>query len=541
MKNIELLDCTLRDGGRIVDCKFSDYEVTSVISRLSLAKLNYVEVGFLRDSRKVNYNGGSTFFTSVKQIEKFLEHKKDYTQFVAFIDYGMFDFNTLDECDGKSVDGIRVGFTKKNYLNDWEDVKKCFKIVQEKGYKLFIQGVNSLGYTEEELIDVLSEINIVKPDAFGIVDTYGAMFLNDIDRIYSVVDSHLDENIKIDFHTHNNRQMAFALAQEAIRLSEEGNRRIIIDATLEGMGKCAGNLNLELIADYLIHEKKYDYDFDGILDLIDDFTFAFKKNHTWGYSIPAFMGGIYKSHPNNIIYLTEKFRLGNKDIKNILSMIDEETRQTYKYDNIERKYIEYSAMNVDDSASFSLLRQLFEGQDILVLAPGATLRTHKETILKYKKEKSPVTICVNFITDEFGEAYSFFANKKRYDANLINDPQRIVAVSNVKPKYGEIQISYDRLIDRRYKMFDNSTIMLLNLLKIIGVKSIALAGFDGYRKDTKNNYFDESFFNERHASEFDTINQEVFHLFKDFVSTVGDHCEVLFLTPSIYKEMLYEE
>lgn len=113
MKNIKILDCTLRDGGRIINCAFEDQETKDIIERLSNAKIDIVEVGFLRDHKKVRYKGNSTFFTDVDQIKPFIEKDRKSTMYVAFIDYGMFDINELKVCDGKSIDGIRLGFTKK--------------------------------------------------------------------------------------------------------------------------------------------------------------------------------------------------------------------------------------------------------------------------------------------------------------------------------------------------------------------------------------------------------------------------------------------
>ena len=87
-------------------------------------------------------------------------------------------------------------------------------------------------------------------------------------------------------------------------------------------------------------------------------------------------------------------------------------------------------------------------------------------------------------------------------------------------------------------MFDNSTLMLLALLKILGVKKIVLAGFDGYSKRVKNNYCKDTYRNERHETEYSEINREVGARMKDYIETVGDHCEVTFLTPSIYQKYL---
>ena len=348
MKNIHILDCTLRDGGRIIDCAFPDKEIQDISNRLSDAKIDIVEVGFLRDWRNVEYKGNSTFFTDVDQIRPFVDKSKKRTMYVAFIDYGMFDFDSLKPYDGTSIDGIRFGFTKKDYTEHYADIIRSAEIIKKCGYKLFVQGVNSLNYSDKEILELVEMINDIKPYSFGIVDTYGAMYIDDVDRIFSLIDHNMDPQICINFHSHNNYQLSFGFAQEVIRLSK-GIRNIIIDATLNGMGKVAGNLNTELIVDYLVRKLHYDYEFEDILDIIDDYIYKYSIDHDWGYSIPGMMAGIYKSHPNNIIYLTEKFRLATKDISNLLSMIEPAARQRYDYDNIEKLYIEYVEDKVDDA------------------------------------------------------------------------------------------------------------------------------------------------------------------------------------------------
>lgn len=410
MKNVKILDCTLRDGGRIINCAFPNSQIKDIAYRLADANIDIIEVGFLRDAKSVNYQGNSTFFTDVDQIRPFVNRKKD-TMYVAFIDYGMFDFSTLKPYDGTSIDGLRIGFTRKNFENDHAEILECLAEVKQKGYKLFVQGVNSLGYTDRELLGIVDIVNQIQPEGFGIVDTYGAMYMDDVDRLYTIVDHNLDENIAIDFHSHNNYQLSFAFAQEIIRLSN-GKREVIIDGTLNGMGKCAGNLNTELLVDYLVRKRNYDYDFDAILDIIDDHIYNYHLQHQWGYSIPALMGGIYRSHPNNIIYLTEKFRLATKDIKYIISMIDPDKRMRYDYDNIQRLYQEYNHVKVDDKENLALLERILKGKKILLLMPGQSISQYKDEILKKSKRKtclllqstSVMKLSINILNSHFGVA-----------------------------------------------------------------------------------------------------------------------------------------
>ena len=69
---IYILDCTLRDGGRLFNCEFTDYQIFDIAKKLSDCNVEYVELGFLRDPKTVDYKGSSTFFTNVNQIDKYI-------------------------------------------------------------------------------------------------------------------------------------------------------------------------------------------------------------------------------------------------------------------------------------------------------------------------------------------------------------------------------------------------------------------------------------------------------------------------------------
>ena len=538
MKNVKILDCTLRDGGRIINCAFPNSQIKDIAYRLADANIDIIEVGFLRDAKSVNYQGNSTFFTDVDQIRPFVNRKKD-TMYVAFIDYGMFDFSTLKPYDGTSIDGLRIGFTRKNFENDHEEILECLAEVKQKGYKLFVQGVNSLGYTDRELLGIVDIVNQIQPEGFGIVDTYGAMYMDDVDRLYTIVDHNLDENIAIDFHSHNNYQLSFAFAQEIIRLSN-GKREVIIDGTLNGMGKCAGNLNTELLVDYLVRKRNYDYDFDAILDIIDDHIYNYHLQHQWGYSIPALMGGIYRSHPNNIIYLTEKFRLATKDIKYIISMLDPDKRMRYDYDNIQRLYQEYNHVKVDDKENLALLQRILKGKKILLLMPGQSISQYKDEILKKIEAENLFVITVNF-RDETFDKYSelaFWGSQKRYEhyTDLRKEVTSLITSNIESDMEDDIIVNYDSFVDRTQEYSDNASLMLMRILQRVGVVSYYVAGFDGFT--VNGSYYNKTDFSEeRFRSQYDAINKEIAHQLSKFAESLDRPEDIEFITPSIYSNI----
>lgn len=539
MKNVKILDCTLRDGGRIINCAFPDAETKDIASRLASAKIDIVEMGFLRDPTKIDYQGDSTFFTDVNQIKPFI-NKDTSTIYLAFIDYELYDFKTLKPYDGTSIDGVRVGFTKKSFDLNKEDVIRQLLSVKEKGYRLFIQGVNTLGYSDKALLELIELVNDVHPESFGIVDTYGAMYIDDVKRIYTLVDHNMRDDITIDFHSHNNFQLSFAFAQEIITLSNS-KRNVIIDCTLNGMGKGAGNLNTELMVDYLVRKRNYDYDFDAILDIIDDYIYNYHLQHSWGYSIPALMGGVYQSHPNNIIYLTEKYRLATKDIKYIISMIDPQLRMRYDYDNIQRLYQEYNHTKVDDHQALQNLKKRLEGKELLLLLPGSSIATFREQIVQEIEQRNLTVIMVNFIDEDYlkYDSLAFWGSTKRYDRfkNFRSQLQSFMTSNVESGKERDWIVNYDSFIDRTKEYSDNTMLMLLRILQRIGITSYRIAGFDGF--STNVNYYSETNFSEsRFRDKYAETNKAVTEYLKDFAESVGDKLNVTFITPSIYKEIL---
>lgn len=534
MKNIALLDCTLRDGGRIIDCAFSDEEIKNISRDLSRANVNIIEMGFIRDKRE--YHGNSTFFTEMEQISPFIHKENEKTKYLVFVDFGMFDECKITPRDSNGIDGIRFGFTKKDYQANKQEIRRQVLSLQEKGYDIYFQDVNTFGYSDKELLEIIEFANSLNPVSFGIVDTYGTMDADDLQRIFSIVNHNLNSEIAIDFHSHNNMQLSFALSQEMIKLCRD-TRNLIIDATLNGMGKCAGNLNLELIVSYMNRKLHCNYDFDLLLDIIDEYLYDYKQTNNWGYTIPAFMAGIYRAHPNNVIYLTEKFRLKTKDIEHIIARIDEEKRQTYDYENIQRIYVEYSANKVDDRKEIEQLKQEFNGKEVLVLVPGQSVITQKETIKKYIKSKNPIVISVNFDGKNFTVDYEFYGNIRRYERFGNFSGRKKIVSSNIKTNNENVLVfDYFELIEPNGKFFDNSTIMLMNLLKRLEVKTVTFAGFDGFSQGG-NDFVDNTFYETRFLNKYAEMNSEMEKILRVFAGRVSGKMKIKFLTPSIYQKI----
>lgn len=536
MKKIKVLDCTLRDGGRVINCAFMDRDIADIANRLSDAGIDIIEIGFLRNQADVPYSGNTTFFTDMKQIKNFIPEKSN-SAFVVFIDFGMYDFSMLPPYNEGLISGIRVGFTRKDFLNSARQLKKAFELVKRKGYQLYIQDVNTLGYSDKELLNIIEMVNDIEPYAFAIVDTYGAMYDDDLMHYYDLLERNLNEKICIDFHSHNNFQLSFSLAQCLLKKSHS-DRTIIIDATLDGMGKCAGNLNTELLADYLVQKYFLTYNVDMLLDIIDDHLYSLKHKYNWGYSTSAVMAGKLKAHPNNVIYLTEKYRLPTKDIKYILQHIDPEKRQRYDYENIRQIYIEYNSHKVND-CGVKKLKDMLYGKELLLLFPGFTLKKYRACIEKFiLKNRNIQILSVNFVTN-FGtkeNRIAFFGSEKRYIRwEFERKNEMVISTSNIKTHLdSDLLINYESLLEYDDINFDNTTVMLFNLMIKLGIYKIYIAGLDGYGK-YESDYYDQEMFGEMRNNPED-INKSISKALEKYKKYIQYANNLTFITPSYFEE-----
>ena len=312
---------------------------------------------------------------------------------------------------------------------------------------------------------------------------------------------------------------------------------------MSGMGRGAGNTNTELIMQYMNRKYNGGYDIDIILDLIDNYIDGFHNQYEWGYSTPYFLAGSYSAHVNNISYLSTKAGIASRDINFILNSLDPIDRKRYDYDKLEQLYLDYLDTSCDDIEAISLLQEKLNNKDVLILLPGHSILTHKDTIENYCKDINPIVISVNLISHDYPINYAYFSNKNRYNywrnSNHFDEYQKIVT-SNVTTieKNNQILIDFKRLVKCGFEQLDNSGILLLRLLDLMNLNSIAIAGFDGYAHEAaEQNYIKKGMEKTRNIINADLANENIRIMLKDYMNTRNSQCSVKFITPSRFSEI----
>jgi 4-hydroxy 2-oxovalerate aldolase len=337
MGRINLLDCTLRDGGYVNDWVFGYDVIKSIIGKLIDSKIDILEIGFMDD--KV-YKPDRTVFTNTKQMSDLIAPKHPELQYAGMI--GESNRPSLDNIsfsDGKSVDIIRIIIWKRLLRESYE---YCKGIV-EKGYKLFVQPARVDQYSHEEFIQMLDLYSMLEPAAIYVVDSFGTQDKKSILSYLQIADSRLKPEISLGYHGHNNFLQALGIAEAFLEM--EISRDIVVDASIFGMGRGAGNLNLELAAKCLNENKAASYNIEPMIEIFDSYLKPIYESNRWGYSFPLFLAALHGCNPNYALFYDTEKHFSNGKINELLGFLSEEDKIIFSPERAEANYQKFSKNN----------------------------------------------------------------------------------------------------------------------------------------------------------------------------------------------------
>ena len=526
-ENIKILDCTLRDGGYVNDWNFGEKTIKAISSKLAEAGIEIVECGFLTQTKTSDKN--KSIFNSIEEINNTLVAGRKKTSFACMINYGEYNIDDIPAYVSSGVDTIRVAFHKKDLV---ESLNFCEKI-KAKGYKTFVQPMVTDSYSDTELNLLIEKANAFKPYALYMVDSFGTMRKEEVLSLYKLLDENLDKEIAIGFHSHNNLQLSFSNSQELIEA--KSSRELIIDSSVFGMGRGAGNLCTELLTLYLNENFDKKYQLLPILEIIDDYLNPIFIKSPWGYSVPYYIASVNHCHPNYASYLVDKQTLNVKAINAVLSQIPADKKQLYDKKMIESLYIQHQERAVNDSESKKIIAEKLRDREVLILAPGQSLKKYQDKITAYISAHKPIVWAINFIPAEYNADIFFINNMKRFASDSVlkqeTKGKTVVLTSNISDADKNfIQIDYQSYINPLYDELDNAGIMLLRFLKSIGQKKITIAGYDGFTINPHENYYSDEMMNAVSAETIRKRNDSVSEQLKELSSEI----QIEFLTPSLY-------
>ncbi len=292
-KEIKVIDCTVRDGGLMNKWKFNDRFVRRVYESLAEAGVDYMEIGYLSSESafdKKEY--GPWRFCFEKDLKRIIGDGEKKLKLSVMADIGRIEYEDIPPSSESSIDMIRVAC----YVHQIDTAIALAHHCLEKGYETTINlmAVSTVGL--RDLNECLEDLNKSKVPVIYLVDSFGAFYSEDIDTLAKKYIERLPGKT-IGAHFHNNQQLAFANTISSII-----NGVNYLDATLNGIGRGAGNCPLELLISFLKNPK---FKVRPLMKCIEEEIFPWSKKIDWGYSIPYMITGVMNQHPRSAMAVME--------------------------------------------------------------------------------------------------------------------------------------------------------------------------------------------------------------------------------------------
>jgi len=287
----KIVDCTIRDGGLVNNWDFSVEFVQDLYNSLNEAGVEYMEIGYKNSPKllKGAESAGPWRFLDDDFLREVIPQKLN-TKLSALVDIGRVDENDILPREQSMLDLIRVAC----YIQDVEKALELVKLFHERGYETTINIMALSNVMENQLLEAFELIEASVVDVVYVVDSYGSLDPNDFNYLVEKFQKHLPSK-RLGVHTHNNMQLAFA---NTLISAEKGVE--LLDASVYGMGRAAGNCPTELL---VAHLKNTRYNVRPVLDMIEKHMISLREKEEWGYIIPYMITGMLDEHPRSAMAL----------------------------------------------------------------------------------------------------------------------------------------------------------------------------------------------------------------------------------------------
>lgn len=490
----KILDCTLRDGGYYTNWDFDQNLVETYFEAMNSLPVEYLEVGY-RSSKLSGYYGEYFYCPDfvLKKLAR-LSNKK----LVIILDEKNIELETVEEllkpCIG-IITMVRIAIDPEQLLRAIDLAKKVKLMGFEVGFNVMYMS------KWKNLPEFLSNLKYVDgvADYFYMVDSYGGVYPEDVKEIFSVVHSQM--KTKIGFHGHNNLELALINTLTAIECGAD-----MVDATITGMGRGAGNLKTELLLTALNQRDNLELDFNALSSVTDAFI-QLQKKYEWGTNLPYMVSGANS--------------LPQKDV------MDWVGKRFYSFNSIIRA-LSNQSKGLKDNKKLQDYSANQKFNKVLIVGGGDSVKEHINAIKNYLSTNLETVIIhsssrnVSYLNDCKNQQFHCLAGNEGYRLEKIFNtvPENRIAIlppyprtmGTYVPKNFELNSYQLSNIDVTEKYKNSITSLLLQLVKELNASDIMVCGYDGYKGEItqhKLELFNENEFLFRHFSENNFILKSI--------------------------------
>ncbi len=308
MSGLKILDCTLRDGGLTNNFFFEDSFVKDLYQTNVEAGVAYMEMGY-RASRDIfkESDFGKWKFCDEEAMREIVGENPTGMKLSVMADVGRTNYerDILPKKDSV-LDMIRIA----TYSRTIDEAIDAVEICHGLGYETTVNIMAVSNDDPQTISCVLEKLALSSVDVIYLVDSFGSFYPHQVAALArQYVEIALPEGKQVGIHAHNNQQLAFANTIEGMR-----NGVSMLDVTINGLGRGAGNCSAELLAGYLMGQGISCRE-EPFIRFIEKHMLALKeKGVVWGYDIPYLLTGQRNQHPSKAIEFIRESRTQYTDL-----------------------------------------------------------------------------------------------------------------------------------------------------------------------------------------------------------------------------------
>lgn len=294
--DIKVLDATIRDGGLCNNFEFTDEFVKELYKINIKCGIDYMEFGYKASKTMFNEGDfGKWKFCNEEDLRAIVGDNISDMKIAVMADVGRCDFKTDFLPKSESViDMVRVAC----YIHQMSAAIEMIEYLHGLGYETTcnIMAISQANSDQvDQALQMLSESSV---DVIYLVDSYGSLYPENASELAKVyLDAAEKAGKKVGFHAHNNQNLAFANTIETLSYGVS-----FLDATVQGMGRGAGNCSTELLLGFLKNPK---YNLYSLLGFIEKHMLPLKEQGVvWGYDLQYLFTGQLNRHPREAMDFT---------------------------------------------------------------------------------------------------------------------------------------------------------------------------------------------------------------------------------------------
>lgn len=313
---IKVLDCTIRDGGLMNNHHFDDKIVKAVYAACVAGGVDYMELGYKASRKGIKVGEhGCWKYCLEEDLRRIVDDNPTDLKLTVMADAERCDYHEdIAPQKDSIVDMIRVA----TYINQIPTALDMVKDAHDKGYETTVNLMAASTVPERELDEGLEMLARSEAKAIYVVDSFGALYSEKVQYLVRKYQHYCKPSGKeVGVHMHNNLQLAFANTIEGIVVGAN-----FLDATMAGLGRGAGNCQMELLIGFLHNPK---YNLRPVLECVQNTIEPLRSKLLWGYDLPYLLTGMLNQHPRTAIKFKEAELKGEKgDILDLYDAVTEE-------------------------------------------------------------------------------------------------------------------------------------------------------------------------------------------------------------------------